>query len=262
MPKKTVSQKRSEKRIVDNPFIVSLLLTCAGLALFLMIDVMISGLAAPSDSQAKAKSIRYTVQDNFQQQASNDGNLTMKTAISPASLRGPIISPDDPSRGPDKAVVNIVYFSDFTCRFCRQQEAVFQQAVDNYPDQVRVIRKDLPENDINSQSYQAAKASRCALQQNRFWPFHDQLMNAQAMQSKDLEAAASKSGLDVAAFRQCLKTDGTADQMIANNWQEADALGISGTPYTYVNQRDFLGDLSWNDLRAAIEAELASSSQK
>ena len=65
------------------------------------------------------------------------------------------------------------------------------------------------------------------------------------------------SGLDMAAFRQCLNRDQTAEAMVDNNLKEADALGVSGTPYIYVNQRDFLGQISWEDLQNAIEAELA-----
>ena len=131
-------------------------------------------LAASLNNQPTAK---YTVQPDFQELAANEGNLTTKTAISPAALRGPIISPNDPSRGAEQAVVDIVYFSDFACSFCRQQETIIKQALEQYPNQVRVIWKDLPEVNPSSQSYQAAKAGRCAFQQNKFWLFHDQLLS-------------------------------------------------------------------------------------
>lgn len=247
---------------IDNPWIISLILAGAGLALFVLINTATNWPTLFSDKLADQPAIKYTLQENFRQQAANEGNLTTKTAVSPASLMGPIISPNDPSRGSDQAIINIVYFSDFACSFCRQQEKVIQQALDQYPDQVRVIWKDLPETNQTSQSYQAAKAGRCAWQQNKFWPFHDQLLSSDSLQDRDLEQAASKAGLDVSIFRQCLDQDKTAEAMINNNLKEADALGVSGTPYTYVNQRDFLGQISWEDLHNAIEAELSTTADQ
>ncbi|HOF79791.1 MAG TPA: thioredoxin domain-containing protein [bacterium] len=257
MAKKITKTSQQLTKTIDNPWIISLVLASAGLALFILINTATSWpniLLANLNNQPTAE---YTVQSNFQELAANEGNLTTKTAISPASLRGPIISPNDPSRGSDKAIINIVYFSDFACSFCRQQETIIKQALEQYPDQVRVIWKDLPEINPSSQSYQAAKAGRCAFQQNKFWLFHDQLLSLKSLQNRDLEQAASMSGLDMAAFRQCLNRDQTAEAMVDNNLKEADALGVSGTPYIYVNQRDFLGQISWEDLQNAIEAELA-----
>ncbi len=258
MANKTTKNRWQLTKTIDNPWIISLALAGAGLALFILINTAASWpdiLAASLNNQPTAK---YTVQPDFQELAANEGNLTTKTAISPAALRGPIISPNDPSRGAEQAVVDIVYFSDFACSFCRQQETIIKQALEQYPNQVRVIWKDLPEINPSSQSYQAAKAGRCAFQQNKFWPFHDQLLSLKSLENRDLEQAASMSGLDVAAFRRCLNQDQTAETMVSNNLKEADALGVSGTPYTYVNQRDFLGQISWEDLQNAIEAELSA----
>ena len=243
-------------KIIDNPWIISLALAGVGLALLILINTATQWSDIVVSSFDNQSTTQYTLQTDFAELATNEGNLTTKTAVSPASLRGPIISSNDPSRGPDEAIVNIVYFSDFACSFCRQQETILQQALEQYPDQVRVIWKDLPDTNPTSQSYQAAKAGRCADQQNKFWSFHDQLLSLETIQDRDIERAAAKSGLDMSIFRQCLKQDKITDMLIDNNLKEADALGISGTPYTYVNQRDFLGQITWQDLDNAIKAEL------
>ena len=262
MPNKTKKINLHLGKHIDNPWIISLVLATAGLTLFMLINAAADWSTVFPKNLIEQPTIKYTLQEDFRQQSDNEGNLTTKTAVSPASLRGPIISPNDPSRGSNQAVVDIVYFSDFACSFCRQQEKVIQQALDQYPDQVRVIWKDLPETNQTSQSYQAAKAGRCAFQQDKFWPFHDQLFSSDSLQNRDLERAASNAGLDVAIFRQCLDQDKTAEAMINNNLKEADALGVSGTPYTYVNQRDFLGQISWEDLQNAIEAELSTTADQ
>lgn len=261
MPKKIINQKLSWIKTTNNPWVISLLLATVGLSLILSTSAL-AGWLDNSQELLASSSSQYMLQEDYWQQADNEGNLTTKTAISPASLRGPIISSSDPSLGTSQAMVNIVYYSDFACSFCREQEAILRQAVEKYGDQVRLIRKDLPDNNPSSLSYQAAKAGRCAWQQNSFWPFHDQLLSNNSLKKQDLERAASSAGLDVAAFNQCLKNHNDADILINNNWQEADALGISGTPYIYVNQRDFLGQISWPDLQTTIEAEIASKSSK
>lgn len=258
MANKITKNRWQLTKIIDNPWIISLVLAGAGLALFILINTAASWPNILTTSLNNQPTVKYTVQPNFQELAANEGNLTTKTAISPASLRGPIISPNDPSRGTEQAVVDIVYFSDFACSFCRQQEAIIKQALEQYSDQVRLIWKDLPEVNPSSQSYQAAKAGRCAFQQNKFWQFHDQLLSLKSLENRDLEQAASMSGLDMAIFRRCLNQDQAVETMISNNLKEADALGVSGTPYTYVNQRDFLGQINWETLQNAIEAELSA----
>jgi len=265
MSKTTKKHTISLNQVTNNPWLISLVLALAGSALIMLIRIIVNSPLIFTNNLTDKATTKYTLQNNFRQQASNDGNLTTKTTISPASLRGPIISPNDPSRGADKALINIVYFSDFSCSFCRQQEIILQQALTKYPEQIKITWKDLPENDTASQSYRAAKAGRCAFQAGQFWAFHDKLLTSDSLQDENLEQIAGQIGLDISSFRRCLeKKQGLADTMINSNWQEADALGISGTPYIYINQRDFLGQLSWEDLQLAIETELsaATSSQK
>ncbi|HNW56099.1 MAG TPA: thioredoxin domain-containing protein, partial [bacterium] len=173
-----------------------------------------------------------------------------------ANLRGPIISNSDPIKGAEDGSIVIVYYADFTCSFCKKQEAVFDQALKKYPDLIKIVRKDLPDTDKNSLSYLSAKAGRCAFEQDLFWQFNDIIVNQGVKNSSDIEKIASQAGLDMVAFKECYKqSSSSASLAIEKNWQEATALGISGTPYVYVNQRDFLGGLTWEDLEATIEAE-------
>jgi protein-disulfide isomerase len=244
--------------LADNPWIISLVLACVGISLFLLINIISNWPKLLAEEAINGPTTTYLVKEDFQKQANNDGNLTTKTTISPNSLIGPIISPDDPSKGNDQAPIIIAYFADFACNFCQQQELVFNQALQKYPSQIRLIRKDLPENDATSQSYLAAKAGRCAFQQNRFWPYHDEILANGSNKPADLDRAAIKTGLDINLFRQCLNNNSLADAMINKNWQEADALGISGTPYIYVNTHDFLGEVTWDELQTIIESIINS----
>jgi len=261
MAKTTKKKKLNLHQTLDNPWIISILLACAGVCLVLLISVILNWPKWIASQSTAGPTTIYTLKDNFEEQINNNGSLTTKTTISPKILNGPIISPDDPSRGAEQPLIYIVYFGDFACTFCQEQEQIFEQALNTYPEQIKIIWKDLPEKDTSSLSYQAAKAGRCAFLQDRFWEYHDTLLAGTSLQPTDLEITAVKAGLDVNLFRQCLQEiNGLADNLINKNWQEADALGISATPYIYINNRDFLGKLSWEELKTVIDYELAQSS--
>lgn len=251
MTAKKINPNKLEQ-ITNNPLLISLILACLALLVIFLINLSASwpGLISAEPTKQVAQ---YFLQENYLENTDNDGNLTTKTAASPANLRGPIISNNDPAKGAANASIVIVYYADFTCSFCKKQEAIFNQALEQYPDLVKVIRKDLPDTNKNSLSYLSAKAGRCAFEQSLFWQFNDLILNETISSSADLEKIALRAGLDLPRFKTCYNS--STASAIEKNWQEADALGISGTPYIYVNQRDFLGELSWNDLEMIIQTE-------
>lgn len=251
-----MSNKRIEpnklERLINNPLLISLVLACLALLIIFLINLSANWSNLTSAEPTKQVS-QYLLQENYLENTDNEGNLTTKTTASPANLRGPIISNEDPTKGTANAPIVIVYYADFTCSFCKKQEAIFNQALEQYPNLVQVIRKDLPDTNKNSLSFLSAKAGRCAFEQDLFWQFNDSVLSKSITSSDDLEKIASQIGLDLPRFKACYNNP-TATA-IEKNWQEADALGISGTPYIYVNQRDFLGELSWNDLEMIIQTE-------
>jgi protein-disulfide isomerase len=251
MPNKRTESNKLEQ-LINNPLLISLVLACVALLIIFLINLSANWPSLISIEPTKQVS-QYLLQENYLENTDNDGNLTTKTAASPANLRGPIISNEDPAKGAANAPIVIVYYADFTCSFCKKQEAIFNQALEQYPDLVKVIRKDLPDTNKNSLSYLSAKAGRCAFEQDLFWQFNDLILNKAITNSDDLEKIASQIGLDLPRFKTCYNN--STATAIEKNWQEADALGISGTPYIYVNQRDFLGELSWNDLEMIIQTE-------
>ncbi len=251
MPNKRIESNKLEQ-LINNPLLISLVLACVALLIIFLINLSANWPSLISIEPTKQVS-QYLLQENYLENTDNDGNLTTKTAASPANLRGPIISNEDPAKGAANAPIVIVYYADFTCSFCKKQEAIFNQALEQYPDLVKIIRKDLPDTNKNSLSYLSAKAGRCAFEQDLFWQFNDLILNKSITSSDDLEKIASQIGLDLPRFKTCYNN--STATAIEKNWQEADALGISGTPYIYVNQRDFLGELSWNDLEMIIQTE-------
>lgn len=171
-------------------------------------------------------------------------------------LAGPIISPNDPSFGPETALITIVEYSDFLCDFCQKQEIILKNIIQRFPDKIKLIWKDYPENDYNSISFQAALAGRCAAEQNKFWQYHDLIYknNNELDQNKFLNLA-EQLDLNKNKFQQCFNKK-TPQRQIKNNILEANALEITGIPFIYLNQQEIMGQVSEEELMKMIEAEL------
>jgi protein-disulfide isomerase len=167
-------------------------------------------------------------------------------------LEEPIDSEEDPSLGPKDASVKIFYFSDFSCSFCLEQLVIFEDVYDEFKQDMRIIWKDYPDlSSLDSFSYQAARAARCAQEQEAFWEYKKLLEGPY----KSFSSLAEDIDLDSEKFSKCLSSS-KVDELILNNVNEAESLNIAGVPYTYINGKEFLGSLSEDELRDIIEIEL------
>ncbi len=174
-------------------------------------------------------------------------------------IDGPIINDIDPSIGSVGAPVTIVEFSDFECDFCRKQEKVLNQIIKEYGDKVRLIWKDYPIDIPAAASYQSAIAARCGGEQNEFWAYHNLLFekNNNLSQQTFLKIA-QELNLDLKQFEKCLASD-EVKRLINDNIIEANALGINGVPFIFVNKREVMGEISVEELRKIIEEELQNA---
>ncbi|MBU4257485.1 DsbA family protein [Patescibacteria group bacterium] len=195
---------------------------------------------------------KYYLNENY-----SEGDLLItKVPRLKDMLAGPIISDLDPGMGNKEAPVTIVIFSDYQCGFCQKQEQILNELTSRYEEKIRLIRKDYPESDENSISFLAAVAGRCAQEQKKFWEYHDLLFqNSGGLNSKILFELARKLNLNINQFNYCL-SGSEAEQLIKDNIEEADALGISGVPFIYVNDREVMGQVDLEELKKIIEAEL------
>lgn len=171
-------------------------------------------------------------------------------------IKTPLASMADPVLGPADAAVAAVIFSDFDCRFCRNQEEVLKELLALYPGSVKLVRKDYPENLPGSASWLSAIAGRCAQTQGRFWQLHDALYGGRApLDREEILRLAGGLGLDRKKFQRCL--DGSETKtLIDDNIAEADALGLSGVPFVFINDQEFLGEAGLEELKMAVEEEL------
>jgi protein-disulfide isomerase len=197
----------------------------------------------------------------FQKQDSNYLIDTAQIGIQPGKfLTLPQINADDPQVGSKDAKVKIVLFSDFQCPYCKNfYEQSFRKAMIDFKDQVLFAFKEVPLS-IHDKAMDTAMAAECANEQGKFWEMADKLYADQKTWSaaKTFSATpyASAIGLNLSSFNQCVSSKKFADKINADN-KVAQDFGISGTPAIFVNDQFFGGVVQYDQLKAAIEAQLA-----
>jgi len=168
--------------------------------------------------------------------------------------------------GPDNAPVKLLVFSDFMCPACqhfalRVEPSIREQYISN--GKVQLVYYDFPLGGAHKYSFLASRAGRCALDQNKFWEYHDHLFQQQSNWSFERSAPVQKFidyarelGLNVGDFEACLRSDRHTDVVSANRALGLN-LGVNATPTVYMNGR-MVGD-AWSDpekMRALIDREL------
>jgi protein-disulfide isomerase len=175
--------------------------------------------------------------------------------------------------GDPNAIVKVQVYEDFQCPNCKTYaDSIETQLVDSSyitTGQAYYVFMQFPFLDANSitkESHQAANASMCALEQGRFWDYHDMLFanqgaveNGGAFNNKRLQAFAESLGLNMTEFNLCFNADKYSEQIQAD-YQEGVAAGVSGTPTVVVNGQILTPGFvpTYDEIKTAIDAALAS----
>ena len=169
----------------------------------------------------------------------------------------PTIFDQSPILGPIKAPITIFEFSCFGCPASRDIQPVLKQVLAKYPDQIKLVWKDLPLPELYPDSPLAHLAARCAQAQNKFWEYQEKLWANQGDFSLDnLKRISQNIGLDKNDFAKCLSEEKLND-LITADINEASQLLISGTPHFYINNQEIFGTASLEDFERVINAELS-----
>ena len=175
--------------------------------------------------------------------------------------------------GDPEAPLTIIEFGDFQCPACgtfalRHKPEVERALVET--GQARFVFFDLPITSMHANAFLAARAARCAEDQDAFWTYHDEIFRNQEAWS-ELSAPheafagyAATVGLDVDDFSECLESDRHADVVRAND-ELGTRLGIKSTPYIVVIAES--GDprrartYTFTTIEAAVEEARAASAR-
>jgi protein-disulfide isomerase len=166
-----------------------------------------------------------------------------------------------PFKGPAKAPVTIVEFTDFHCPFCKSVVPTLAQLVSRYGDKVKLVFKDFPIEQLHPGATKAHEAARCANEQGKFWPYYDKLFdNATKTSPEELKAYAGDVGLDVPAFEKCYSSE-KYRAAVQKDIEEGRSLGVTGTPTFFIDGRMLLGNQPLDAFARIIDDELTRTNK-
>jgi protein-disulfide isomerase len=161
-----------------------------------------------------------------------------------------------PVRGDPRAPITVVEFADFQCPYCQAAEASLGTLLARHGKAVRLVFRNLPLSKIHPNAEVAAEAGICADRQGKFWEMHDAMYKDQRALSLDsLKGTAARLGLRVDRFSSCL-TEASTSTALSNDTRDAQALGLEGTPYFFINGRPIDGNAPLDTFEQIIADEL------
>ncbi|MEJ2244594.1 MAG: DsbA family protein [Acidobacteriota bacterium] len=183
-----------------------------------------------------------------------ENNQKVIRAMGP--YRVDVKAPGRPSKGPLSAPVELVYFSDFQCTYCKDFSRTLKRVTEQYGDKVRLVYRQYPLTAIHPDAQRAAEASLCADAQDRFWEMYDLLFeNSENLKDENLLKIAEQTGLDAGNFQSCL-TSGRYRSVVNEDIRAGATAGVEGTPTLFVNGRYLHGNYPYQDVVAVIDEEL------
>lgn len=176
------------------------------------------------------------------------------------------LTKDDVVLGDLEAPVTLIEYSDFQCPFCgrfysQSESKIREEYVKT--GKVKFVYRHFAF--LGPESLAAANAAECAKEQGKFWQYHDEILNAEILDSEENNNNLSRSlflflagkvGLNEAEFSVCLDQN-KYEEKVQNDYAVAQKLGVNSTPTIFVNDKKSVGALPYAQFKAAIEQELA-----
>ncbi len=152
------------------------------------------------------------------------------------------IDANDHILGSPKARVLVVEYSDTECPYCKMFHSTMLSIMQNYGQDGNVawVYRHYPIAELHSKSFNEAVALECAGNiggNSKFWEYTDKIYEItpsnNGLDPKELTNIATGIGLSSTAFDTCLGS-GEFDPRVNFDIQNAQELGIAGTPYSII----------------------------
>jgi predicted DsbA family dithiol-disulfide isomerase len=163
----------------------------------------------------------------------NSENTQVATSVEAVERGSLLINPvddEDHKRGAENPKITLVEFSDFGCHFCGVLHPNLISLVEEYPDQIQWVYRQLPFRDLNG-----ALAGECVASlagNDSFWDFTDVMFSNRTLITDEFTKKTAMSfGISSSEFDSCLVSEETIAK-IQKDDVEATLLDIRATPYT------------------------------
>ena len=164
---------------------------------------------------------------------------------------------DDPGRA-----VNVVYYGDFLCPYCRRLRAVLRRLQEATGNRLAYAFRHFPNERAHPGAEFMARAAEAASNQGRFWEMYDALFDKEPpFTEKDARKLAAGIGLDMERFERDLDSEDVRAR-VAKDLADAARNGVSGTPTIFVDGVRYDGAWDYYSLLDVIEGSVGERIQR
>jgi uncharacterized membrane protein/predicted DsbA family dithiol-disulfide isomerase len=156
-----------------------------------------------------------------------------------------------------KGKITVIDFADFECPWCRLNHEALAPLLAEHASEVRLVRKQVPLM-MHAHAMPAAKAALCAEKLGKGDEMAEELFTVEPTELGEAgcEKLATAKGLDLAAFRACVKDPATEARILADK-EDFKASGGHGLPTVWIGAERLDGANDREHLAAAFERALA-----
>jgi len=168
---------------------------------------------------------------------------------------------DRASKGPESAPISIVEYTDFQCAYCAAAAGTLQVLLKKY-NQVRLVVKHMPLDQMHPWAYDAAVTAECAAAQKpeAFWYFYDYFFDPSRRLTKEnigqkTQGFAKSIGLEPDRLKSCVEKK-EPKARIDSDLREATDYGFTATPTFVINGVVIVGNQPLSVFEEIIQEQL------
>ena len=173
-------------------------------------------------------------------------------------LQVPVTSADH-IQGDPHAHVTLVEYGDYECPACGLAYPIVKAVQKHFGKRLRFVFRNFPLTQIHPQAESAAETAEFAGAHERFWEMHDELYeNQDTLGLAAYLALAKDLGLPEKALGEALQKH-TFKPRVRSDFMGGLKGGVNGTPTFFINGRRHDAAYDFDELIAAIDAELTQA---
>ena len=139
----------------------------------------------------------------------------------------------------------IIEFFDYNCGYCKRSFPEIMELVSENKD-IKIILKELPV--LGESSILASKASIASQKQDKYFEFHQELINFSGIISLiDIEKISKELGINFEQLQRDMNSEETI-LLINESYRLADLIGVRGTPAFIINNNLIPGAIGKNEM--------------
>lgn len=166
--------------------------------------------------------------------------------------------PRDYSIGPKDAKIQLVEFFDYNCGFCKRSTDWMEETIAKYPNDVRVVFKELPVlTGTEGTSHTAARAALASARQGKYKKMHFALMAERSINEARILEIGKNLGMNVEQLERDM-ADPAITRQIQDNLTISERIpALTGTPFFILND-EFVSGANLPKLDSMMAAALES----